>query len=661
MSISTQESCPAGTLWDDSLKLCNWAALVSCNSGPTSPSPTTTSTSKPSTTKAPAGVFVCPPGVAGNFADPSDCQKFYKCFYGVATSESCAAGLLWDDSIKNCNWAVNVVCNSAATAAPSTNPSTTTATQTTAKPATTTTTTTAASTAGGAGSCNSMLAVSSSWTGNLGATLNLPVTTSISSFSILITSDVPISNIQFWDADVTPSSGTSFTVTSKSWFSGSKAGSVLSLGLQISFSGSKNPSFTSIKLNNNELCQGTGGSQPSTTQSPVTSSITSVITPATTSPGVSSTTSTGSGNCSPKKVVCYYPNWAHYRPGLGSYKVEDIDVSLCTHIVYAFATLDGSTYTMNVFDSWLDIDLKNYEKFVGLRAQYPNKKFLIALGGWNDSRTNKYATLLASAALRANFVTKAVEFIAKYKFDGLDLDYEYPAFEQSASEKSTFAAWVKELKTAFKPYGWELTAAVAAGKSKIDAGYDVPELSKYLDAIHLMTYDMHGSWESTVNHHAPLYSTSSSDELSVDFAVNYWLSKGAPKSKLVVGIPTYGQSWTLSGSSTSIGSSGSGAGSQGSITQQAGFLSYQEICLNLKNGWTVVNDLTGSRGPYAYNGNQWVGYDDPAIAGLKAQYILDNDLGGAMFWDLPSDDFNNRCGGGRYPIISAVDKVLTPC
>ena len=139
------------------------------------------------------------------------------------------------------------------------------------------------------------------------------------------------------------------------------------------------------------------------------------------------------------------------------------------------------------------------------------------------------------------------------------------------------------------------------------------------------------------------------------------MSKGAPKSKLIVGIPTYGQSWTLSSSSTSIGSGGSGPGSQGSITQQAGFLSYQEICLNLNSGWTVVNDLAGSRGPYAYKGNQWVGYDDPAMAGRKAQYILDNGLGGAMFWDLPSDDFNNRCGAGRSPIISAVNKVLKPC
>ena len=84
--------------------------------------------------------------------------------------------------------------------------------------------------------------------------------------------------------------------------------------------------------------------------------------------------------------------------------------------------------------------------------------------------------------------------------------------------KTTFAQWVKELKTAFAPYGWELTAAVAGGKSTIDAGYDVPELSKYLDAIHLMTYDFHGSWESTVDHHAPLYPRASNDYLAADYA-----------------------------------------------------------------------------------------------------------------------------------------------
>lgn len=205
--------------------------------------------------------------------------------------------------------------------------------------------------------------------------------------------------------------------------------------------------------------------------------------------------------------------------GAGNYVVDDIDASLCTHYIYGFATLDASTYTMVPFDPDTDVGSKNfYEQFVNLRIKYPNKKFLIAIGGWVDSRTSKYSTLLASATRRANFVTKAVEFIKKYRFDGLDLDYEYPAYEQSATEKTTFALWVKELKAAFEPYGWELTAAVAAGKSTIDAGYDVPEISKYLDAIHLMTYDLHGSWESVIDHHATLYGKTIADTLTVDYA-----------------------------------------------------------------------------------------------------------------------------------------------
>lgn len=55
------------------------------------------------------------------------------------------------------------------------------------------------------------------------------------------------------------------------------------------------------------------------------------------------------------KLVCYYTNWSWYRPGLGKYTPEDIDPTLCTHIVYGFAVL-GNDGLMAAHDSWADYD-----------------------------------------------------------------------------------------------------------------------------------------------------------------------------------------------------------------------------------------------------------------------------------------------------------------
>ncbi len=68
-------------------------------------------------------------------------------------------------------------------------------------------------------------------------------------------------------------------------------------------------------------------------------------------------------------------------------------------------------------------------------------------------------------------------------------------------------------------FNWSVNdCRLITSKSKIDAGYDVASLAQNLDALHVMTYDLHGSWESTVGHHAPLYSTTAGDQLTVDYA-----------------------------------------------------------------------------------------------------------------------------------------------
>jgi len=121
--------------------------------------------------------------------------------------------------------------------------------------------------------------------------------------------------------------------------------------------------------------------------------------------------------------------------------------------------------------------------------------------------------------------------------------------------------------------------------------------------------------------------------------VNKFISLGANPGKLVVGIPTYGRSFTMSGTNRKPpGVAFSSEGTSGPITQEPGILGYEEICMNIKHsGWTSVDDPNG---PYAFKNDQWVGYDTVTSARAKAAYVNANNLGGAMFWQTSTNDFN---------------------
>ena len=57
------------------------------------------------------------------------------------------------------------------------------------------------------------------------------------------------------------------------------------------------------------------------------------------------------------------------------------------------------------------------------------------------------------------------------------------------ADKEDYISLLKELRAALEPYGFILSAAVSAGKPTIDRAYNVPEVSKNLDIINLMTYE----------------------------------------------------------------------------------------------------------------------------------------------------------------------------
>ncbi len=209
------------------------------------------------------------------------------------------------------------------------------------------------------------------------------------------------------------------------------------------------------------------------------------------------------------KVVCYFTNWAWYRPGIGKYKPEDIDPTICTHIVYGFAVLDYSTLLLKPHDSWADLDNDFYGKVTEFKKY--GIKVTVAIGGWNDSQGDKYSRLVNNPSARAKFIKHVMDFIHKYNFDGLDLDWEYPSCwqteckEERYKDKDAFAAWVRELKEAFAPRGYLLSAAVSPSKKIMDVGYDIPSIARDLDWIAVMTYDYHGHWDKKTGHVAPFY------------------------------------------------------------------------------------------------------------------------------------------------------------
>ncbi|XP_060519176.1 serine-rich adhesin for platelets-like, partial [Cylas formicarius] len=135
---------------------------------------------------------------------------------------------------------------------------------------------------------------------------------------------------------------------------------------------------------------------------------------------------------------------------------------------------------------------------------------------------------------------------------------------------------------------------------------------------------------------------------------------GADASKLVLGIPTYGRSYTLfNPDANEIGAPADGPGDMGEATRENGYLAYYEICEYVKDQeWEVVQPNLEAMGPYAFKGNQWVGYDDEDIVRRKARYVVENGIGGIMFWAIDNDDFRGNCHGKPYPLIEAGKEAM---
>lgn len=429
-----------------------------------------------------------------------------------------------------------------------------------------------------------------------------------------------------------------------------------------------------------------GGTTPTATPTTVAATPTMVASPTATSTGQPAT-----GN---NTVVAYFTQWGIYQR---NYHVKNIatsgSASKINVINYAFGNIVNGRCIMTtqagVMDAYADYQRSystadsvdgvadrwdqplrgNFNQLKKLKALYPGLKVVISLGGWTWSKGFSDAAL--TPASRATVVQSCIDLYIKGNlpvvdnaggvgaaagvFDGIDIDWEYPAApgdvghiyrpEDTQNYTLLLAEFRRQLD-AINP-NLLLTVATPAGQATYSK-MQLAQIHPYLNWINIMSYDLHGTWETTTNFHAHLRLVpGDTTGLSVQSAVQGYLAAGVPANKLIVGIPFYGRGW--SGVRNQNNGLYQPAGGAAPGTYEAGFEDYKVLKARVMPSFR--DPVTG--GFWLYDGNIFWSYDDPQVIAEKMAWLKNLGLRGAMIWSLDGDDATGTLANAVYSGLQA--------
>lgn len=280
--------------------------------------------------------------------------------------------------------------------------------------------------------------------------------------------------------------------------------------------------------------------------------------------------------------VMYYGDWS-IEDSEGNFFPKDIPAEKLTHLNFAFLDFDvkGNLEWTDEFaavgTTGGESTVVDYAPNAGLlnalqelRLKNQNLKVGVSVGGWTKS--GDFALNAQNEDYRKNLVSNLVKFVEYNQMDFLDIDWEYPGSvrepdlvdskkdegtpEASEKDRQNFITLLKELRSGLEGLGkktgkkYELSVALAAGPYTLNMGTDIAGVFEVVDFANLMTYDIHGAWENTTNHHSGLYTSSKAPQgngkpwsFSTNDSVNYFLNNGATPEKVVIGAAFYSRGW----------------------------------------------------------------------------------------------------------------------
>jgi chitinase len=303
-------------------------------------------------------------------------------------------------------------------------------------------------------------------------------------------------------------------------------------------------------------------------------------------------------------------------------------------------------------DAWDETGTNLYgcfKQFYLLKKANRHLKVLLSIGG--SSYSANFSAPASTDLGRSTFASTAVSLVSNLGLDGLDIDWEFPQNNTEAADMALLLQGIRDALDAYgnslsTPYHFQLTVSCPTGPSNYQT-LDLADMDQYVDFWFLMAYNYAESWSSATGNQANLF-PSTSDPATTPFntaeVVSYYIAKGIAASKIVLGMPIYGQSFAAT---DGLGKPFNGVGSG---TWEAGIYDFKALPLN---GATELYDsTTGSSFSYDAISKELVSYDNVPVVKQKAAFIQQMELGGAMWWESSADKVGNES------LIQNVAKIL---
>ncbi|OHW99326.1 glycoside hydrolase family 18 protein [Colletotrichum incanum] len=337
---------------------------------------------------------------------------------------------------------------------------------------------------------------------------------------------------------------------------------------------------------------------------------------------------------SDKRTVGYYEGWNLQR-SCGTMAPDEIPLGYYTHLNFAFALLHPQTFHIAPMDSETP---KQYRGVTALKAAQPGLEVWIAIGGWAMNDPGPYRTAFSdmakSDANQDAFFESLINFMTQYNFDGVDIDWEYPVADDRGGVEADFdnyARMLRRLRARLNATGRKYGISIAIPASYwYLRGFNLKDLEPSVDWFNIMTYDIHGTWDSTVRSIGSFaFAHTNLTEIQLGLEL-LWRNNVNPE-RVNLGLGFYGRSFTMSDPGCMApgcpfkNATGAGAGR---CTGTSGVLSAAEINQIIKDGGKQTFYEKDAVQVVTWDTDQWVSWDDAKTLKMKQDFANRRCLGG---------------------------------